>query len=223
MQKWQDQKVDKTRRLISRVSRPGPTRNSPRNGERRQRQGYSTSAKRAKTSNCKIRSHLVPRQKSRSGPSVACQALRNTPRRSMMSLKRCRLSRRIGTTPRNASPGRPRFRTCCRVSRSALPFERGESMSLSPIRVHPPSIDDRLVRQRSWCRHLRARLIERLAFEPLLDGQEQLPPAEREEMQRYRAHFMRDMPEGDIARARRNIESDPGAGSPGLTIPIAVA
>lgn len=82
-------KNGKCRRLISRVSRPGPTRNSPRNGERRQRQGYSTSAKRAKTSNYKIRSHLVPRQKSRSGPSVACQALRNTPRRSMMSLKRC--------------------------------------------------------------------------------------------------------------------------------------
>jgi Domain of unknown function (DUF932) len=54
----------------------------------------------------------------------------------------------IGTTPRNASPGRPRFRTCCRVSRSALPFERGESMSLSPIRVHPPSIDQAPVARR---------------------------------------------------------------------------
>ena len=36
-----------------------------------------------------------------------------------------------------------------------------------------PAVDvvfDRLVRQRSWCRHLRARLVERLAFEPLLVG-----------------------------------------------------
>ena len=36
-----------------------------------------------------------------------------------------------------------------------------------------PAIDvvfDRLVRQRSGCRHLRARLVERLAFEPLLVG-----------------------------------------------------
>jgi hypothetical protein len=36
-----------------------------------------------------------------------------------------------------------------------------------------PAVDvvfDRLVRQRSGCRHLRARLVERLAFEPLLVG-----------------------------------------------------
>jgi hypothetical protein len=36
-----------------------------------------------------------------------------------------------------------------------------------------PAVDvvfDRLVRQRSWSRHLRARLVERLAFEPLLVG-----------------------------------------------------
>ena len=36
-----------------------------------------------------------------------------------------------------------------------------------------PAVDvvfDRLVGQRSWCGHLRARLVERLAFEPLLVG-----------------------------------------------------
>src|ERR1700730_12415983 len=36
-----------------------------------------------------------------------------------------------------------------------------------------PAVDvvfDRLVGQRSWCRHLRARLVERLAFEPFLIG-----------------------------------------------------
>jgi len=43
----------------------------------------------------------------------------------------------------------------------------------TPERRLGPAVDvvfDRLVRQRSWCRHLRARLVERLAFEPLLVG-----------------------------------------------------
>jgi Domain of unknown function (DUF932) len=104
MRTWQQQKVG-----IRDIAAWADERYQ-RNGEKRQPRGSSTSANLARTLSCKTRSRLVLLQKSRSATSIACQALLNAPRQSMMSLRRCRSSRRVGTMPRNASPGRQRFR-----------------------------------------------------------------------------------------------------------------
>src|SRR4051794_9171022 len=111
------------RKSPSTPSRAGQTIIYLRNGERRQRRAFFTSATRARTSKSMTHLHLAQRLRSRSDTWLRYQGRRSAPQPDTTSRRHHRSSPHKGRMLKNASLGKMQFRVCCNDFRRLLALE----------------------------------------------------------------------------------------------------